>query len=319
MGEESWRCRMALAATAVLAVSLCQARAQDWRGKARIEGKVFNEKGEPIGRARVELKLTRSKAGPTVEADAKGHFAYFGLAGGDWEVDVSAPGYDTFRTSVHLSEVYRIPPMDVKLAAAAVPVSEVPAAPKNAAPDVIPLLEHGNALLEQKDYADARAQYEKALAVIPDNPAILRAIARTYCGERKLDEAIATLTKVVEKDPADSEALFLLANVQLERGNLEEGRATLEKIPPESIKDPAAYLNAGILLLNKKNPAAAREQFDKAVRIKPEDPDSYFYRGLAALQLKRKADAKADFGKYLELAPNGAQAADARELAKSIR
>lgn len=295
--------------------------AQDWKGKARIEGRVVSQKGEPIAKAKVVLQLPRAKAGPTIETDAKGRFAYFGMAGGDWDVDVSAPGYETFRTNVHLSEITRIPPMDIKLipAPVAAPIEASAAAPKNAGPDVIPLLEQGNALLEQKDYVGARAEYEKALETIPDNPAILRAVARAYYGEKKLDQAIATLKKAVEKEPGDSESLLLLANLELEKGNLEEGKATLEKIPPEAIKDPGIYVNVGILLLNKKKPQEAWEQFDKAVRLKADDADSYFYRGLSAYQMKKKAEAKSDFEKYLELAPNGSQAGDARDLLKSIR
>ena len=73
------------------------------------------------------------------------------------------------------------------------------------------------------------------------------------------------------------------------------------------------------MLLNKKNAAGAWEQFDKAVKVKPDDGDAYFYRGLAALQLRKTAEAKADLQKSLELAPNGSQAADAKELLKSIK
>ena len=63
----------------------------------------------------------------------------------------------------------------------------------------------------------------------------------------------------------------------------------------------------------------AWEQFDKAVKLKPEEADGYFYRGLAALQLKKNADAKADLQKYLQMDPTGGQAADAKELLKSIK
>ena len=63
----------------------------------------------------------------------------------------------------------------------------------------------------------------------------------------------------------------------------------------------------------------AAHPFDQAVRVAPADADSYFYRGLTAVQLKKKAEAKADLEKYLELAPEGAQAADAKELLKSVK
>ena len=308
-----------LAAAAGLSAGASPVLAQDWKGKARLDGKVINEKGEPITKAQLAFKF-KGKEGPTVETDAKGRFAYYGFASGDWDVDVSAPGYVTRKTSVSLSELTRIPPMEIKLEALppAPPVA-APGVPKDTKAEIIPILEHGNALLEQKDYAGARAEYEKALAAVPDNPIILRAIARTYYGEKKLDDAIATLKKAVEKDPADTDTILLLANLELEKGNVEEGKALLEKVPPQSIKDPGVFVNAGIVLLNKKNAAGAWEQFDRAVKIKPEEPDGYFYRGLASLQLKKKAEAKSDLEKYLQLDPNGSQSGDAKELLKSIK
>lgn len=289
--------------------------AQDWKGKARVDGRVLNERGEGIAGAK--LTLHRSGVGPDIVTDKRGRWAYLGLANGSWDIDVEAAGYLPYKTSVQLSEVNRIPPMDIRLQPA--PKAERAAAPKEAPPDVLPIVQRGNQLLEQKDYAGARAEYEKALAALPNNPLILRAIAQTYYGEKKLDEAITTLKRVIELAPNDVTALMLLANLQLEKGNLDEGKATLAKLPPDSVKDPGVFVNLGILLLNKKKPEDAWGYFDQAVKLAPSDADSYFYRGLAALQLKHKAEAKADLQKYLELAPQGSQAADAKELLKSMR
>lgn len=310
-----------LGAWAGLAIALIAAPAfaQDWKGKGRLDGKVVNEKGEPIPGARLLFRL-KGRDGPTVETDSKGRFAYYGFASGDWDLDVSAPGYATRKTNVHLSELTRIPPMDIRLekASEAPPAPAAPAAPDLKA-EIVPTIEKGNALLEQKNYAGARAEYEKALSIVPDNPIILRAIARTYYGEKNLDGAIAALRKAAEKDPSDTQTLLLLANLDLEKGNVEEGKAILDKLPAGSVQDPAVYLNAGIVLLNKKNPAGAWEQFDRAIALKPEDAEAYFYRGLAAVQLKKKTEARADLRKYLELAPKGPQAGDAKDLLNSIK
>ena len=291
--------------------------AQQWTGKARIEGKVTNEKGEPIADAVVKLRAKGE--GPDTKTGKNGRFAYLGLVGGAWDVDISATGYEPFKTTVQLSEITRIPSMDIKLRAQLVREAPPPDVPKNAAPDVIPFIEKGNQLLDAKDYTGAREQYEKALALVPDNPAILRGIARCQYGEKKTDDAIATLKKVLDKEPGDTSTMLLLANLQLEQGKLEEGRATLAKVPPDAIKDAGVYINIGVLLLNKKEPQLAYEQFDKAAKLNPAEADAYFYRGLAAYQAKKKTEAKADFQKYLELAPTGDQANDAKELLKSIK
>ena len=294
------------------------APAQVWTGKARIEGRVVNERGEPVNGAVVKLTLGKD-GGPEIKADKGGHWAYLGLTAGSWDVDVSAPGYETRKTLVQLSAINRIPPMIIKLTVEAPRQSAAPDIPKSVAPDVIPILQKGNELLEARDYAGARAQYEKALEIVPDNPAILRGIARAQYGQQKKDETIATLKRVLEKEPGDTDTTLLLANIQIEQGQLAEGKATLARVPPGAVKDPAVYVNLGVILLNRKLVQEAWEEFDKAVKLKPDDADSYFYRGLAAYQAKRKPEAKADFARYLELAPEGDQAKDARELLKSIK
>ena len=306
-------------AVLVLATGALSLSAQDWRGKARVDGRVLNEKGEGIPDAK--LTLRRNGAGPeAVMTKKNGRWAYLGLAGGSWEVDVEAPGYMPYKTTVQLSEVDRFPSMDIRLQPApkAAPKAD-PAVPKNAAADVIPILEHGNQLLLAKDFAGARAEYEKGLAAIPNNAIILKAIAQTYYGEKNLDKAIETLQKVLVIEPTDTTAQLLLGQMQLEKGNLDEGQATIAKLPPDAIKDSAVYANLGILLLNKKRVDDAWGYFDKAVKLAPTEADNYYYRGLAEMQGKKRAEAKADFEKYLELAPTGDYATDVKEYVKSLK
>jgi tetratricopeptide (TPR) repeat protein len=310
--------RATLLTVLVLAAGALSLSAQDWRGKARVDGRVLNEKGEGIPDAK--LTFRRNGAGPEAVVTKKnGRWAYLGLAGGSWEVDVEAPGYMPYKTTVQLSEVDRFPSMDIKLQPAPKAAPKADPVPKNAAAEVIPILEHGNQLLLAKDFAGARAEYEKGLAAIPNNPIILKAIAQTYYGEKNLDKAIETLQKVVGIDPTDTTAQVLLGELQLEKGNVDEGQAILAKLPPDTITDSAVYVNLGIVLLNKKRVQEAWEYFDKAVKLAPAEADTYYYRGLTEMQLKKKAEARADFQKYLELAPTGDYAADVKEYLKSLK
>lgn len=308
----------ALLAVLVFGAGVLSLSAQEWRGKARVDGRVLNDKGEGIGNAK--LTFRRNGAGPeAVMSKSNGRWAYLGLASGSWDIDVEAPGYMPFKTTVQLSEVDRVPSMTIQLKPEPKAAAKAEAVPKNAAADVIPILEHGNALLQAKDFAGARGEYEKGLAAIPNNAVILRAIAQTYYGEKNLDKAIETLQKVLAIEPTDTTAQLLLGQMQLEKGNLDEGQATIAKLPPDTIQDSAVYANLGILLLNKKRVDDAWGYFDKAVKLAPGEADNYYYRGLAEMQGKKKAEAKADFQKYLELAPTGDYAADVKEYIKGLK
>ena len=318
-----WRAWILAALAAGTALA---AGAQDWRGgKARVEGTVKNEKGEPVEGCKVMLRWGRSShGGPDLTTDGKGHFAIFGLAGGPWDVDFEAPGYLTKKLSVSLQEGGRNAPVEVQLEPA--PKAQAPAAGtpqilvggKKISKETADAIEAGNAAMSAKNWLVARENYQKALAELPDNAAVLERIAATYLAEGKTDDALGFARQAAEKDPADATAWRMVAELELQKGNLDAGRAALEKVPAEKITDPQPYLNVGILLMNKKQPAEAVSAFDKAIAIKPDFADAYYYRGLCHLQMKDNAAAKADLRKALELAPDGPDAKDIKDLLKTL-
>lgn len=313
---------IAFAAVAVLAL-VCfppsRAFPQDWRGKARVDGWVKDKGGKPVAGATVAVSRAKG-GGPTVTTNYKGYWAVLGLVGGAWNLDVSAKGFETRKVSISLSEGSRIPPMEILLEPAAGPAPVADAtAPNQAALEVKAAIEEGNRLLTEKKYPDARAQYEKALAVVPDNPAILKGIAQTWHGENNRAKSIETLRRVQDLDPADVDNRVLLAGMLLEDGKLEEGQKVLEGLPPGSVKDAAVYVNVGILFMNKNDPAPAQVYFGKAIELDPAKADAYYYRGLILYGGKKNAEARADFKKYLELAPQGDEAKEVREILQTLK
>lgn len=295
--------------------------AQEWRGgRARVEGSVKNEKGEPIAGAKVHLRWKGKSEGPDLTTDKKGRWAILGIVGGSWNIDFEAPGYVTKQISAELKEAERNPPIDVQLQPAQ-PVAareQIRLEGKEISKETADAIERGNAAMSANNFAEARAQYLKATAEAPESAPLLMRLAAAYYGEGNSDEAVRYAKKVAEKEPQNATAWRLIAEIELARGNLEEGRAALEKVPPEKIKDGQPYLNLGILLLNKKKPQEAEAALTKALEVQPDLADAYYTRGLARLQLKKKDGAKADLQKYLELAPNGAEAKDVRDILKTL-
>ncbi|HEY3205266.1 MAG TPA: tetratricopeptide repeat protein [Thermoanaerobaculia bacterium] len=312
---------LALAAAGAL-MSSASLSAQEWRGgKARVEGSVKNEKGEPIEGCKVSLRWGKSgHGGPDLTTDNKGRWAVMGLSGGPWDIDFEAPGYLTKQISAELQEGARNPPINVQLEPQpkAQAREEILVGGKKVSKETAAAIEAGNEAMSAKSYAAARESYSKALQELPDNASLLQHIAAAYLGEGNLDQAVKFARQAVEKDPQDVAAWRMIAEIELERGNLDAGRAALEKVPPEKITDPQPYLNIGILLLNKKKPAEAEPALDKAITVKPDLAEAYYYRGLARLQQKKNADAKADLQKALELAPDSPDAKDIKDLLKTI-
>jgi tetratricopeptide (TPR) repeat protein len=318
------RSRLAWLAAVALLLAPLRSTAQEWRGgRARVEGIVKNEKGEPIAGAKVRMRWKQNTEGPDLTTDKKGRWAILGVAGGPWNIDFEAAGYQTRQISAQLKEAERNPPIEIQLQ----PVPQqaqggggevISVGGKKVSKETAEAIERGNAALEAKKYSEAREAYEKALVELPDNTAVMMRVAAAAYAEGKADEAVKYARQAAEKDPQDPTPWRMIAEIELQRGNLAAGQAALAKVPEDQIKDAQPYLNMGILLLNKKKPAEAEAVLSKAVGVQPDLADAYYMRGLARIQLKKKAEARADIEKYLQLAPDGPEAKDARDILKTL-
>lgn len=291
---------------------------QDWRGKARVEGYVKDAGGQPVADAKVDLARDNG-GGTSTKTDKKGHWAVMGLIGGKWNVDISAPGYETRKTVMGVKEGERNPPLEIQLQKSAAPALGAGAEGKDVRAEVTAAVEAGNRLIGEKKYAEARAEYEKALAILPDSAPLWKGIAQTYHGEGNRTKEEESLRKIAQLEPGDTESQILLADNLINQGKIEEGKGILDGLPPGSIKDPAIYTNLAIVFMNKSKPEDARTYMTKAIELDPSFADSYYYRGLASVQAKKTAEAKADFAKYLELAPNGSQAKEVKEMLQALK
>ncbi|MEA2489844.1 MAG: hypothetical protein QOH21_1636 [Acidobacteriota bacterium] len=307
------------------------ASAQGWRGMGRIQGTVFDKAtSKPIAGAKLKLGSNRSgNDGPEVIADKRGNWAAGGLIGGGWNIDVSAPGYVNRQISVSIEEISRIPPMRIELEP--VPPPE-PAKPEEApvteaiqvggvevTAETAAALEAANNFMKAEKWAEAAAEYEKAVTALPANTSLKFAIARAYYGAKDLKKAIGFLQEVYNADTGNMTAAQLLANMLIEDGQLDAGKAMLAKLPPGTMTDPTAIINIGILFLNKSEISDAWKYFDDAVKLAPERPETYYYRGIASLQLKKMDAAKADFKKTIAVGPDSPEAKDAKDLLAQMK
>jgi tetratricopeptide (TPR) repeat protein len=297
---------------AVAAAFAVPASAQDWKGMGRLEGKVLDDKGAPIEGASVKLARASDGGGTTLKTDKKGRWAIGGIAAGTWNADVEAAGYAPKNISVNLpSESARLAPVEVRLEKA------VAAGPS---PEVTAALGQAEADFQAGRYAEARAGFEKLLALRPDvATTIHQRIGFTYIQEKQYDKALEHLQKVLDAEPNNAMVRGIMAQAALEGGMLDRGLELLKGIDEASIKSPDIFFNIGINLINANRPEEAITYFTKAVTLDPAYADGYFRRGLAYLGAGKTAEAKADLNKFLELQPAGAQADLARKAVAQIK
>ena len=101
------------------------------RGTGRLQGNVFDKTtGKPIAGAAVTIGTSSGHTRPIVsKTDSNGHWAAIGMTSGQWNVDVTAPGYLTSRGTASISEVTMAPPVRTELEPEAKPEPAPVAAP----------------------------------------------------------------------------------------------------------------------------------------------------------------------------------------------
>ena len=88
----------------------------------------------------------------------------------------------------------------------------------------------GDVYRQRQHYAEADAEYEKALASRPDEPGALLGLGTSYFMEAKFDDALSTAQKALSHNPDDAKINLLVAEVLVERHQYPEAEAHLKRI-----------------------------------------------------------------------------------------
>lgn len=350
-----------LLAASIWAVSVDVAPlgAQEWAGRGRLQGVLKDEAGQPVAGARLtfrkgEVKIDPATPGPApVVSNDKGKWSIGGLAGGLWSVSIEKEGFLISEGTLQVNEYAVAQPVTITMKKPSKELLEQQAQ-AGAGAEIRAALEAGNAFLTQEKWAEARAEYEKALAKMEDpeyKPMVQRAVAQTYAMEKNNEKALELLEQAVASKPDDPDTLNMMGQVQynlgqaekaietlkaslalkedptttqllvnllVDAGREEESKTYLAKLGEGAKVDPISLLNVGIRLYNENKFDKALETYNRVVAENPDLPEAYYYRALVQLPLNKMKEAKADFTKFLELAPNHKNAADAREMLKSM-
>lgn len=220
--------------------------AQDWAGNRTLRGRVTDTDGRPIRGAWVELRMAEDPATglPPTTTDKKGEWRILRLAPGRYELHIKATGF------INVNGWATVKPhgIDEPVEAQMLPLSwETPAFSAGQPLTLRLWIEKGNSLLEQGHPAQAREEYERALAQLPGarRPEVLRSVARTHYLEGQVDRAVETLQEALAIAPSDrdSRGLFVVLMEELDRkGEAERFLSELASRPPEPAEEPAAEI-----------------------------------------------------------------------------
>jgi tetratricopeptide (TPR) repeat protein len=167
-------------------------------------------------------------------------------------------------------------------------------------PTAFRLVQLGNALMENREFAQAEAVLRRAVGLAPDEPSAWATLGWVLWQQDKGAEARADLERAVALDPEVPEVHNNLANVAWGTGD----QAAAERQFREALRIQPGIaewrLNLARVLATRGQIPEARFQFEQAIRLKPDS-----------------AEARLDYGRLL--ADRGELAAAIGQLETAVR
>lgn len=279
--------------------------AQDYKGRARLVGYVYDEEGNPVEGVTVELFSVKAQDGFEVQTNKEGKWVASWIRGGKWNIDFKKVGYMPRMISVDVHTYKRNPQIEVNLkkVEGLVLTEELKSA-----------LEEGNKIFNQGKYQEAVQVYKKILDQFPDAYVIHKNIGNCYFKMEKYDQAIQSYKKVLEEDPDNKDIKLSIGNSYANKGNKEKSLEWYSKIEFEEIEDATVLYNIGTDLYNMNKFEEALKYYKRAVEIQEDFLDGLYQLGLTQLNLGNNEKAVQVFQEYLEYDSDSERAKQVQEF-----
>ena len=136
----------------------------------------------------------------------------------------------------------------------------------------------GNIYLKQNRYPDALESYRKALALKPDDTALITGIAGCHLKLDQKAEAEKVLVESLKIVPSDSRIFFMLGNVYRAQGQEEKAIGAFRQCLKLNPKSASAYNALAAIHFVRKDFKAARENVEAAARYEQRLPGIHYTR-----------------------------------------
>jgi len=275
--------------------------------QGRIEGKVFDDAGNPL--EQVEVSVVSSKLGSQkfdLRSDRQGRFTQIGLSPGFYIINFKKEGFAPRSVEVKVS-IAEATTLEIKLEAAAAEALRTMSESDK-------LFVQGNKLYAENKFAEAAASYEEAVKLNTTHWAYHFNLGLAYKKMERSEEARAAFSRAQELNPGSYSATKELAESLAKAGKYEEAKVLYRKALEVSADEPDAFYNLGLCQVSTGEPEAALESFSKCIALKPDYADAYYQLGTVYIGQNKVKEAVESLEKFLELAPGHEKAGVAKQL-----
>lgn len=122
-----------------------------------------------------------------------------------------------------------------------------------------------------------------AAYLFPDRVQTLLKLSEFQLIVQQHEDALATLNKILQRDPQNPEAFFMAGRIALDQGDTTNAIASLQKSVQLNADNVDAWRFLGRIFTTRNNPLAIR-YFDNALRVDSTDLESREYKGVFYMQ-----------------------------------
>ena len=162
----------------------------------------------------------------------------------------------------------------------------------------------GTALLQQKNNAAARAEFERALKLAPDSLPALDMTVNLDLNEKHYASAEQRVQQKIKEYPKSAALQLLLANVLLAQGETNQAESALSKAIELQPDSPAAYLRLAQLYAAANQNQKALADLQAALVKNPKDVSVLLLMGMTYEAEKNYPDARDAYEKLLTMSSN---------------
>ena len=231
-------------------------------GDIKVETEPGDESAKPLS-LEIQLYIINGTMVGRQTVGANGRYRFMDLRNGEYDVVVVSENLEVARVRVRVESVY-----------------------KNDFRQDITLEARANRSESKPATISAADVYERTSA----NKSLFGK-AQKAVDEKKYDEALDLLNRLVAADPKDFQAWTELGTVQMMHNNAEEAEKAYRRAVQERPTFTLALLNLGRLFSVQKKFDAAIDPLEQAVKLSPTSAEANFMLGEAYLQIKKGSKA----------------------------
>jgi tetratricopeptide (TPR) repeat protein len=318
------RTRFAVALAALAAVFALLLPVSAWAlGQGRIYGKVLDEKGAPLGGVKITVTCD-AVSGFKMEATTndKGDYAFSLVdATKTYKYHLEKEGYQPWEEQVkvpietNMKKEFRLTSVGA-LQAEARAKAEAEMTPQEKA---VQAYNAGAEAYNQQNLAAAKAKFQEAVGLDPTLATAWSVLSQLLLAEKNYKEAAAAAESALAIDATDDRALRVRLDAYKGLGDKEKVKEATAALATADPKVAAiAFINEGVTLYNAGKMNDAKAPLEKALELDPTASRAHYLLGIC-YSVDDKAKAREHFTKFLEMAPDDPDAAAAKEMLQYVK